>query len=184
MRLATAPSTGLDPQHVEPGPDSGMGLARIPWCLDRDNGARSRPQEPTGFGLSLVSRDPAETICQARHQLKPADKPLALAMGSPTKGSRRWVVCTRSFEPREIKIKPPGLRVERLGMLRLPFLGHDGPADVSTTNTPGRIRTCDRRFRKPLLYPAELRALPETWRRGFSRSRECARQDSNLRPAV
>ncbi len=23
--------------------------------------------------------------------------------------------------------------------------------------TPGRIRTCDRRFRKPLLYPAELR---------------------------
>ena len=27
------------------------------------------------------------------------------------------------------------------------------------TNTPGRIRTCDLRFRRPLLYPAELRAL-------------------------
>ena len=27
-----------------------------------------------------------------------------------------------------------------------------------TFNTPGRIRTCDRRFRKPLLYPTELRA--------------------------
>src|SRR5690349_4953226 len=26
-------------------------------------------------------------------------------------------------------------------------------------STPGRIRTCDRRFRKPLLYPPELRAL-------------------------
>ena len=25
-------------------------------------------------------------------------------------------------------------------------------------NTPGRIRTCDRRIRNPLLYPAELRA--------------------------
>lgn len=25
-------------------------------------------------------------------------------------------------------------------------------------STPGRIRTCDRRFRKPLLYPPELRA--------------------------
>ncbi len=25
-------------------------------------------------------------------------------------------------------------------------------------STPGRIRTCDRRFRKPLLYPTELRA--------------------------
>ena len=24
-------------------------------------------------------------------------------------------------------------------------------------NTPGRIRTCDLRFRKPMLYPAELR---------------------------
>ncbi len=29
---------------------------------------------------------------------------------------------------------------------------------VSTHNTPGRIRTCDQRFRKPLLYPTELRA--------------------------
>lgn len=28
-------------------------------------------------------------------------------------------------------------------------------------NTPGRIRTCDRRFRRPLLYPAELRARGE-----------------------
>ncbi len=28
----------------------------------------------------------------------------------------------------------------------------------SQPNTPGRIRTCDRRFRKPLLYPPELRA--------------------------
>ena len=42
-------------------------------------------------------------------------------------------------------------------------------------NAPGRIRTCDRRIRNPMLYPAELRAqlllshdsLPE-WR-GFSR---------------
>jgi hypothetical protein len=25
-------------------------------------------------------------------------------------------------------------------------------------NTPGRIRTCDRRIRNPLLYPSELRA--------------------------
>ena len=27
-----------------------------------------------------------------------------------------------------------------------------------STSTPGRTRTCDRRFRKPLLYPPELRA--------------------------
>ena len=27
------------------------------------------------------------------------------------------------------------------------------------SNTPGRIRTCDLRFRKPMLYPTELRAL-------------------------
>jgi hypothetical protein len=31
---------------------------------------------------------------------------------------------------------------------------------------PGRSRTCDPRFRKPMLYPAELRAQPaafESW---------------------
>lgn len=26
------------------------------------------------------------------------------------------------------------------------------------TNAPGKIRTCDPRFRKPMLYPTELRA--------------------------
>lgn len=30
--------------------------------------------------------------------------------------------------------------------------------------TPGRTRTCDRRFRKPLLYPAELRGRGGGWR--------------------
>ena len=30
---------------------------------------------------------------------------------------------------------------------------------VKKINTPGRIRTSDRRIRNPLLYPAELRAL-------------------------
>ncbi len=29
----------------------------------------------------------------------------------------------------------------------------------SKSNTPDRTRTCDLRFRKPTLYPAELRAL-------------------------
>jgi hypothetical protein len=29
---------------------------------------------------------------------------------------------------------------------------------VERVNTPGRIRTCDRRIRNPLLYPTELRA--------------------------
>jgi hypothetical protein len=30
---------------------------------------------------------------------------------------------------------------------------------LGVLNTPGRIRTCDLRFRKPALYPTELRAL-------------------------
>ena len=33
-----------------------------------------------------------------------------------------------------------------------------GPATRVTRNAPGRIRTCDLRFRKPPLYPPELRA--------------------------
>gem|GEM_PF-2823513 len=31
---------------------------------------------------------------------------------------------------------------------------------LPSNRTPNRIRTCDRRFRKPLLYPAELLAPP------------------------
>jgi hypothetical protein len=33
-----------------------------------------------------------------------------------------------------------------------------GVAVIDSADTPGRTRTCDRRFRKPLLYPPELRA--------------------------
>ena len=36
------------------------------------------------------------------------------------------------------------------------------PTDRCQCGTPGRIRTCDLRFRKAVLYPAELRALPES----------------------
>ena len=51
-------------------------------------------------------------------------------------------------------------------------------------NTPGRIRTCDRRFRKPLLYPPELRAQPtrcSSRRRPWHRS--VRPQLDELRPA-
>ena len=44
---------------------------------------------------------------------------------------------------------------------------------------PGRIRTCDPRLRRPLLYPAELRALGESSLQKWS-----VRQDLNLRPLV
>ena len=33
--------------------------------------------------------------------------------------------------------------------------------DVPNIGAPGRTRTCDPRFRKPMLYPAELRALQD-----------------------
>lgn len=32
--------------------------------------------------------------------------------------------------------------------------------NFASGSDPGRIRTCDQRFRKPLLYPAELRGPP------------------------
>ena len=51
--------------------------------------------------------------------------------------------------------------------------------------TPGRIRTCDRRFRKPLLYPLSYGRVEPSFRSLMGRrDRQCARQDSNLRPAV
>ena len=37
--------------------------------------------------------------------------------------------------------------------------GYELPAPVVKWYAPGRSRTCDPRFRKPVLYPAELRAL-------------------------
>ena len=48
-------------------------------------------------------------------------------------------------------------------------------------NTPGRIRTCDRRFRKPLLYPPELRARPA---RCSSRRRRGGRVSRPIRRAA
>jgi|GEM_PF-1127797 hypothetical protein len=45
---------------------------------------------------------------------------------------------------------------------------------------PGRIRTCDPRLRRPLLYPAELRALDES----LHCKKWSVRQDLNLRPLV
>ena len=35
----------------------------------------------------------------------------------------------------------------------------DNESRTAFVTTPGRTRTCDLRFRKPMLYPAELRAL-------------------------
>ena len=40
-----------------------------------------------------------------------------------------------------------------------PAKNHPQPTDLKgKIGAPGRIRTCDRRFRRPVLYPAELRA--------------------------
>merc|ERR1712137_1088802 len=44
----------------------------------------------------------------------------------------------------------------------------------------GRIRTCDPRLRRPLLYPAELRTLGES----SLAKKWSVRQDLNLRPLV
>lgn len=50
-------------------------------------------------------------------------------------------------------------------------------------STPGRIRTCDRRFRKPLLYPPELRARPAGAARGDEPETDRALRSDELRPA-
>ncbi len=45
-------------------------------------------------------------------------------------------------------------------------------SSVRFESTPGRIRTCDRRLRRPLLYPTELRALIDRLGAGGQRSAE------------
>ena len=40
-------------------------------------------------------------------------------------------------------------------------VGHAGRSVSPGLSAPGRIRTCDRRIRSPMLYPAELRAPTE-----------------------
>ena len=39
------------------------------------------------------------------------------------------------------------------------YLGTSQRAICRKSSTPGKIRTCDLRFRKPAFYPAELRVL-------------------------
>ena len=53
--------------------------------------------------------------------------------------------------------------------------------ECSRNGTPYRTRTCGLRFRKPLLYPAELRV--QTLNIGGYQKRWSERQDSNLRPS-
>jgi hypothetical protein len=51
-------------------------------------------------------------------------------------------------------------------------------------NTPGRTRTCDRRFRKPLLYPPELRARNAKHVGDcFATVEQSTGRDPDLRPA-
>jgi hypothetical protein len=81
----------------------------------------------------------------------------------------------------------------------LTYIGTSGgrPPDLPDyDNTPGRNRTCDTRFRKPVLYPTELRGqlslnllkmIRDGKRRWQDRRRSCptrlnARRDGNLTP--
>ena len=50
--------------------------------------------------------------------------------------------------------------------------GTDGAfcAPTDRNGDPGMIRTCDKRFRKPLLYPSELRGHDWIWRLGITAS--------------
>ena len=62
-RLAAAWGTGLDPQpfnHIRTERKTGKRILR---CLHQTNVGLSRPLQPTGFGLSLVSRGLAATSC-------------------------------------------------------------------------------------------------------------------------
>ena len=57
-------------------------------------------------------------------------------------------------------------------------------SEDSAASTPGRIRTCDRRFRKPLLYPPELRAHENRHSASHRLDTERERPDrKELRPA-
>jgi hypothetical protein len=54
------------------------------------------------------------------------------------------------------------------------------PHLLRTDGAPGRARTCDPRLRRPVLYPAELRAHVSS----ASRLRWSGRRDSNPRPSA
>ena len=76
----------------------------------------------------------------------------------------RWML----RQPAVTTLPSGHLRFE--GGLPTPFSDKAGPMK---TGTPYRIRTCDPRLRRPMLYPAELRAhasSKETYARGIHKA--------------
>ena len=125
---------------------------------DDDGVARARvgdgpPQEPGPWSCPLWTwMVPADAV--------PASASDAAA-ASATSASRRWA---------RIPLIPSANLTRRSELARFP--GNDGWKDENprkprgSRSAPDRIRTCDLRFRRPTLYPAELRAraggLPRT----------------------
>ena len=118
-----------------------------------------------GPGSGVESQDYGEPLC------RPGRSRHAGTVSRETRAGRRTApllsflrshaaLCMQdSFRFITYSVRTAGESNENVGSGKLE--DHGGMADRPLRipgNTPGRTRTCDRRFRKPLLYPPELRA--------------------------
>jgi len=84
--------------------------------------------------------------------------PASASMGETPRGIGS-IASTDTRSPRENERKNDRADTERVRV-----------ADARSADTPGRTRTCDRRLRRPMLYPAELQARERRRRLGFNDS--------------
>lgn len=105
----------------------------------------------------------------------------------PRRARRRTSTPTRSrpptrWPPRRLTASSR-LRQKNRNKTQIRHLGHktasgENPGSLDFADTPDTIRTCDLRFRKPTLYPAELRGHIATARRC------CGRHMARRRPRL
>ena len=155
---------------------------------------KAEPISPTAESDYRVSPHPvkrsfpsatAKKIRNARPRLPPgpAEAPAASTARIPRKNGEQ--VSGRCRKRRPQSQSPPHERTGRM-IRRSPGrpMANRAPK-TAFLNAPDRTRTCDLRFRKPMLYPAELRALRPLryqegrfWASAARKSARCSRSVS------
>jgi len=98
----------------------------------------------------------SQTVAR-RHYLQITDEHFRRAAQAPT-GAAQNPAQSEPVLPREDSPEAPGPE-QTIAVLRAETrIGELSRVDANEGYAPGRIRTCDPRFRKPMLYPTELRA--------------------------
>ncbi len=175
-RLRSARRKGTDGSVAEPSPAAG---SPVP---SRSNPSRTWAARPNGIAVSIgyprPSRtskpDPANSTAASRTEVlpSPASPTTNRSPPWPARARARHPATSASTACRSRSDSVMNLRIQHMPPVRnrpprdpagppgpqLPGSRRQGsPGADASGSTPGRIRTCDIRLRRPALYPAELR---------------------------